>query len=179
MLIEIDRAASPFQLAHGWSHGMYWRAVRQPVRKYGFITMSSLQSAVYIELLAPNARHSVRLLRLCDVGAMPPMYGDGTSRPVLNRTRHLFGATVFRAETPMQWYDTRYGAVHIAADWETVTGYMILGAWHPEAAAELTYRVTHAEFVQHLQPTAEYVCRCIAAAISPVSVRPDPAIVST
>jgi len=171
MLIEVTREVAE-QLADGWSHGLYWRAMRHDVVEYGFSSMSTMQSAVYIQLLVPTSRHNAALAELCDVGELPPLYGSGHSIPVLERVSSYCFYPGF-GHTGIPWYDTYYGALLMAADRQAVVGYMILGSWYPGCPAAVCYRIQRGEFMQYLQPAAEHVCACVAAAISPVSASPE------
>lgn len=173
MLIELDRDVIKGQLKHGWSHGLYWRAVRT----YTLNHKDRLQTGVYIQVLVPYSRHSIGLMRLCDAGGLPALHNaDIGSCGDLHRVQEFFGG--FRSEMSMQWYETIYGTQYMEPITCDVIETTLQREWNPHKKMAANGYLLPRLFLEHIQPTAEHVCLHISRALvwptSSESLEPAP-----
>lgn len=173
MLIEINRDVIKGQLKHGWSHGLYWRAVRGCTMRDGEI----IQSGVYIQVLVPCASFSIGMSRLCDAGNLPALYNaDIGSCGELHRLQQFFGG--FNRESPGQWYETIYGSQYINSLTQVVESTELRREWNPHKKMAANGYLLPKLFLKYIQPTAEHMCLHISCALvwptSPATLEPAP-----
>ena len=171
MLIEIDRAASRFQLAHGWSHGMYWRAIRAAE----ISGLEYQELLVYVQVLVPDSRFDLRLRPLGDVGGLPPLCNTDRGRKrdhglSLCRVSPMSGG--FNAEFRLHWYETYYGTQCLDRTTRRVREAAMLRSWYPRRVTDCNRNVYVASyyFMKRIQPAARHICKCIAKARSQPAV---------
>lgn len=157
MLIALRSGLPAGQLHHGWSYGMYWRAVQA----YTLNNRSNRQAGVYIQVFVPNSSFNIGMLRLCDTGVIPARYGNTDGE--LHRRQPHFGG--FHRELPSQWYECCYGTQFIRMPRGPVTRTTIRAQWHPDRLASASDEASPQLFLENIPPTAEHVCKHIQQAM--------------
>lgn len=156
MLIEIDRAASKFQLAHGWWAGLYWRAV---------VTDTDIAYRcrdVYLQVLIP-ARAGVRRLGCCVESVSAKHHGNRVSDVNVYRVSHGDGGG--QHAWKFYWAEAHYGSqyyenyvngnrwtaaeIHLAGYPGTVRG---------DDTGEEYVGVRPKTFLKFIVPSSQYLC---------------------
>lgn len=150
MLIEIDRAASSRQLAHGWWAGRYWRAVIPRTWGWSLCRQVYIQVLVPVTLLEPGMDH-VATIPVAYHSDVVLVFGAYRTRPEDGGLPHDWN---------WQWIEVYYGTQrnsHRLAKWVAADMQLY---WYPgkPRTLGLCISVKPRTFMQHLQPASQYLC---------------------
>ena len=150
MLIEIDRAASSFQLAHGWWAGRYWRAVITDTDEGTICRDVYIQVLLPVKILEPGASYFATIPAQHHADIVLLVGGYCVSP-------HDSG---LRYDWKWLWVEVYYGSQHILKRTGKWSRGEIQISWYPFEArgdAAFTY-VLPKTFLKCIQPAAHYLC---------------------